>query len=234
MPQLLVSDVTAGYGQIEVLSNVDLHADTGEYVCIIGPNGAGKSTLIKTIYNLTTLFSGSIQFNNVEISDVPAHELVRKGISYVPQTNNVFPPLTVKENLKMGAYSLDGDRADRYDQIYEYFPALAEIEDTKAGMLSGGQQKMLALGRALMVEPALLLLDEPSAGLAPDLVEQIFDHLDEINDAGITIIVVEQNAEEALNRAERGYVLTDGENQYEGPSDEIIDDEEIRREFLGL
>lgn len=234
MPQLDVSNVTAGYGQASVLDDVDLAVDTGEYVSIIGPNGAGKSTLIKTIYNLTTLFSGSIQFEGEEISDVPSNELVTKGLNYVPQTRNVFPPLTVEENLKMGAYSIDGGSPERYEKIYEYFPDLRNLKGTKAGMLSGGQQKMLAIGRALMVEPDLLLLDEPSAGLAPDLVDRIFDHLDEINENGITIIVVEQNAKESLLRAERGYVLSNGQNRYEGLSDEILNDETIRREFLGL
>lgn len=234
MPQLEVSKVTAGYGQAQVLTDVDLQVDEGEYISIIGPNGAGKSTLIKTIYNLTTLYNGTIRFEKEEISDVPPNELVTKGLSYVPQTRNVFPPLTVKENLRMGAFSIGGDPSDRYERIYDYFPDLRDRLEIKAGMLSGGQQKMLAIGRALMIEPELLLLDEPSAGLAPDLVDRIFDHLDEINESGITIIVVEQNAKESLLRTDRGYVLSNGENRYKGPSEEILNDEVIRREFLGL
>jgi branched-chain amino acid transport system ATP-binding protein len=232
MTQLSVTNIDSGYGDLQVLSDVDLHVDEGEYVCIIGPNGAGKSTMLKTIFGLNTLMGGTITYQGEDISDKEPNEIVRVGMNFVPQTGNIFPPLTVRENLQMGGYILDDVPEELIAEIFEYFPPLAEREDSKAGMLSGGQRQMLAIGRALMLDPDLLLLDEPSAGLSPDLVDKVFDHIDEINRSGTSILIVEQNAKEALRRSDRGYVLVSGENQFEGPSEELLNDEEVRQEFL--
>jgi len=219
MALLEVADLDAGYGDLQILSGVEMTVADGEYVTIVGPNGAGKSTVMKTVFGLTTLMGGSITFDGTEISDRRPEEIITTGISYVPQTDNVFPSLSVRENLEMGAYILDSVPEDRIERIYERFPILAEREGQNAGSLSGGQQQMVAMGRALMLEPDLLLLDEPSAGLAPDLVDDTFDRIDEINDDGTAILMVEQNAKEALRRCDRGYVLVQGENRYEDSGD---------------
>ena len=233
MTQLSAKNIDSGYGDLQVLSDVDLNVDEGEYVCIIGPNGAGKSTMLKTIFGLNTLIGGTITYQKEDISEKDPNEIVRVGINFVPQRGNIFPPLTVRENLQMGGYILDDVPEERISKIFEYFPALAEREDSKAGMLSGGQRQMLAIGRALMLDPDLLLLDEPSAGLSPDLVDEVFNHIDEINRSGTSVLLVEQNAKEALRRSDKGYVLVSGGNQFEGSSDELLNDEEVRQEFLG-
>jgi ABC-type branched-chain amino acid transport systems, ATPase component len=233
MALLEVADLDAGYGDLQILSGVEMTVADGEYVTIVGPNGAGKSTVMKTVFGLTTLMGGSITFDGTEISDRRPEEIITTGISYVPQTDNVFPSLSVRENLEMGAYILDSVPEDRIERIYERFPILAEREGQNAGSLSGGQQQMVAMGRALMLEPDLLLLDEPSAGLAPDLVDDTFDRIDEINDDGTAILMVEQNAKEALRRCGRGYVLVQGENRYEDSGDALLDNEAVRQDFLG-
>ena len=233
MALLEVADLDAGYGDLQILNGVDMTVDDAEYVTIVGPNGAGKSTMMKTVFGLTTLMGGSITFEGTEISDRRPEEIITTGISYVPQTDNVFPSLSVRENLEMGAYILDSVPEDRIQRIYERFPILAEREGQKAGSLSGGQQQMVAMGRALMLDPDLLLLDEPSAGLAPDLVDETFDRIDEINDDGTAILMVEQNAKEALRRCDRGYVLVQGENRYEDSGDALLDNEAVRQDFLG-
>jgi branched-chain amino acid transport system ATP-binding protein len=233
MALLEVADLDAGYGDLQILSGVEMTVADGEYVTIVGPNGAGKSTVMKTVFGLTTLMGGSITFDGTEISDRRPEEIITTGISYVPQTDNVFPSLSVRENLEMGAYILDSVPEDRIERIYERFPILAEREGQNAGSLSGGQQQMVAMGRALMLEPDLLLLDEPSAGLAPDLVDDTFDRIDEINDDGTAILMVEQNAKEALRRCDRGYVLVQGENRYEDSGDALLDNEAVRQDFLG-
>jgi len=228
-----VAGLDAGYGDLQVLTDVDLHVDDGEYVTVVGPNGAGKSTAMKSVFGLADRFDGSITFDGGDISGLPPEDVIHEGISYVPQTENVFPSLTVEENLRLGAYILDEVPQDRLDAVYERFPVLEDRLDETAGSLSGGQQQMLGMGCALMLDPDLLLLDEPSAGLAPDLVEDMFDRIDDVNDAGTSVLMVEQNAKEALRRCDRGYVLAQGENRYEGPGDELLDDEEVRRQFLG-
>jgi len=233
MSLLDVVDLDAGYGDLQVLSGVDLHVDDGEYVTIVGPNGAGKSTVMKTIVGIATCLGGSIEYQGTDISGLSPEEVVRERIGYVPQTDNVFPTLTVEENLRVGAYVLDEMPTDRKRDVYNRFPALAGRTDEDAGSLSGGQQQMLAMGCALMLDPDVLLLDEPSAGLAPDLVDDMFDRVDEINEAGTTILMVEQNAKEALRRCDRGYVLANGENRYEDDGDSLLNDEDVRREFLG-
>jgi branched-chain amino acid transport system ATP-binding protein len=233
MSLLDVVDLDAGYGDLQVLSGVDLHVDDGEYVTIVGPNGAGKSTVMKTIVGIAACLGGSIEYQGTDISGLSPEEVVRERIGYVPQTDNVFPTLTVEENLRLGAYVLDEMPTDRKRDVYDRFPALAGRTDEDAGSLSGGQQQMLAMGCALMLDPDVLLLDEPSAGLAPDLVDDMFDRIDEINEAGTTILMVEQNAKEALRRCDRGYVLANGENRYEDDGDSLLNDENVRREFLG-
>ncbi|GAA0526031.1 branched-chain amino acid transport system ATP-binding protein [Halorubrum aquaticum] len=233
MSLLEVVDLDAGYGDLQVLSGVDIDVDDGEYVTIVGPNGAGKSTVMKAIVGLATCLGGSIEYRGTDISGLSPEEVVHEHIGYVPQTNNVFPTLTVEENLRLGAYVLDEVPEERKRDVYDRFPALADRPGEDAGSLSGGQQQMLAMGCALMLDPDVLLLDEPSAGLAPDLVDDMFDRVDEINDAGTTVLMVEQNAKEALRRCDRGYVLANGQNRYEDDGDALLDDEEVRREFLG-
>ncbi|MBV0903171.1 ABC transporter ATP-binding protein [Halomicroarcula salina] len=205
----------------------------GEYVTIVGPNGAGKSTAMKSVLGLTTYMDGSIALNGEDIAGTDTNTVVSKGVSYVPQSDNLFSTMTVRENLLMGAYSLEEVPEDRLREVLDRFPILEERQMQRAGTMSGGQQQMIAMGCALMVDPDVLLLDEPSAGLAPDLVVDMFDKIDEINDAGTAILMVEQNAKEALRRCDRGYVLVNGENAYEGPGTELLNDQEVRERFLG-
>ena len=233
MALLEVSDLDAGYGDLQILEGVDLTVDDGEYVTIVGPNGAGKSTVMKSIFGLTNYMGGSITFDGEEIHGRRPEEIIRTGIGYVPQNDNVFPSLSVMENLEMGAYILDEVPQDRVERLFDRFPILRERREQKAGTMSGGQQQMVAMARALMLDPDLLLLDEPSAGLAPDLVAETFDRIDAINDDGTAILMVEQNAKEALRRCDRGYVLAQGQNRYEDDGDALLADEQVRQDFLG-
>jgi branched-chain amino acid transport system ATP-binding protein len=233
MALLEVADLDAGYGDLQILEGVDMTVDAGEYVTIVGPNGAGKSTVMKSVFGLTTYMGGSVVFDGEEISTYRPEDIISTGIGYVPQSDNVFPSLSVTENLEMGAYILDEVPQDRLRRIYDRFPILEERASQKAGTLSGGQQQMLAMGRALMLDPDLLMLDEPSAGLAPDLVADMFDRIDEINDDGTAVLLVEQNAKEALRRCERGYVLVQGRNRYEDSGEALLADEQVRQDFLG-
>jgi branched-chain amino acid transport system ATP-binding protein len=230
---LSVSGLDAGYGDLQILENVDLTVDDGEYVVIVGPNGAGKSTVMKSIAGLTNVMDGSVRFGDEEITGLPPERIVHVGLGYVPQNENVFASLSVRENLEMGAYTLDEVPQDALDEVYDRFPILRERSEQKAGTMSGGQQQMLAMGRALMLDPPLLMLDEPSAGLAPDLVDEMFDRIDEINDAGTAVLMVEQNAKEALRRCDRGYVLVNGQNAYVDSGDALLHDPEVRQQFLG-
>ena len=230
---LSVSDLDAGYGDLQILDAVDLDVDDGEYVTIVGPNGAGKSTVMKTVFGLTTYMGGSVEFSGEEISGLRPDQIIRKGVGYVPQSNNVFASLTVKENLEMGAYILDSVPQERIQAVYDRFPVLEERAGQTAGSMSGGQQQMVAMGRALMLDPDLLLLDEPSAGLAPDLVDDLFDRVDRINDDGTAILMVEQNAKEALRRCDRGYVLVQGQNRHEDTGEALLADQQVREDFLG-
>ncbi|AGN01310.1 ABC transporter [Salinarchaeum sp. Harcht-Bsk1] len=230
---LTVSDLDAGYGDLQILDSVDLDVDDGEYVTIVGPNGAGKSTVMKTVFGLTTYMGGSVEFDGEEISGLRPDQIIRKGVGYVPQSNNVFGSLSVRENLEMGAYILDSIPAERIQAVYDRFPVLEERAGQTAGSMSGGQQQMVAMGRALMLDPDLLLLDEPSAGLAPDLVDDLFDRVDQINDDGTAILMVEQNAKEALRRCDRGYVLVQGQNRHEDSGEALLADQQVREDFLG-
>ncbi len=233
MSLLRVDSLDAGYGDLQILTGVNLDVDEGEYVTIVGPNGAGKSTAMKSVFGLTTHMGGTVTFGDQEITGMPPEEIIHHGLGYVPQNENVFGSLTVLENLEMGAYILDEVPQAALNDVFERFPILEERQDQKAETMSGGQQQMLAMGRALMLDPDMLMLDEPSAGLAPDLVDEMFDRIDEINDAGTSILMVEQNAKEALRRCDRGYVLVNGQNGYVGSGDELLHDEEVRQRFLG-
>ena len=230
---LEVRDLDAGYGDLQILEDVDLDVDNGEYVTVVGPNGAGKSTVMKSVFGLTTYMGGCVEFDDEEIQQLAPEQIIRRGIGFVPQTDNVFGGLSVQENLEMGAYILDTVPEEQIREVYDRFPILEERRDQKAGTLSGGQRQMVAMGRALMLDPALLLLDEPSAGLAPDLVDDMFDRIDRINDGGTAILMVEQNAKEALRRCDRGYVLVDGQNRYTDDGRALLRDEGVRRDFLG-
>jgi branched-chain amino acid transport system ATP-binding protein len=233
MSLLEVTDLDAGYGDLQVLDGVDLHVDRGEYVTIVGPNGAGKSTAMKAIFKIATVMDGSIRFDGEEITELAPEEIIHHGLGYVPQSDNIFSSMSVRENLEMGGYILEDVPAERFEAVYERFPILEERAGQKAGTLSGGQRQMVAMGQALMLDPEMLLLDEPSAGLAPALVDEMFDRIDAINDAGTAILMVEQNAKEALRRCDRGYVLAQGQNYHEGPGRELLDDDQVRRDFLG-
>ena len=233
MSLLTVGDLDAGYGDLQVLDGIDLDVNDGEYVAIVGPNGAGKSTVMKSVFGLTDHVGGDIRFGDEEISDLRPDQIITRGLNYVPQSDNVFPGLTIRENLEMGAYILNEVPEDRIEEVYDRFPILREREQQLGGSLSGGQQQMLAMGRALMLNPDLLLLDEPSAGLAPDLVEETLDRIDRINDDGTAILIVEQNAKEALRRCDRGYVLVQGANRYEDTGEALLNNEQVREDFLG-
>ncbi|MFS8829241.1 ABC transporter ATP-binding protein, partial [Synechococcus sp. R8-2] len=198
-----------------------------------GPNGAGKSTVLKSLFGLATIRSGRVLFQGSDITHLPAEQLVRRGIGFVPQTNNVFPSLTVQENLEMGAFIRRDNPAAQLERVYELFPPLKEKRRQAAGSLSGGQRQMLAIGRALMVEPQLLLLDEPTAGLSPLYIEQTFALLREINRLGISILMVEQNAKQALKMADWGYVLSTGENRFEDTGPNLLNNPEVLELFLG-
>ena len=228
-----VRDLDAGYGDLQVLNGVDLQVAPEEYVTIVGPNGAGKSTVMKSVFGLTNVMGGTITFDGRDITGENPDEIIHYGLGYVPQNENVFAGLSVMENLEMGAYILDEVPQDRIRDVFDRFPILEERKDQRAGTLSGGQQQMLAMGRALMLDPELLLLDEPSAGLAPDLVDDMFDRIDAINDAGTAILMVEQNAKEALRRCDRGYVLVQGENRFVDEGEKLLADQEVRQQFLG-
>lgn len=233
MSLLDVADLVAGYGDLEVLHGVDLHVEEGEYVALVGPNGAGKSTVMKTIIGIATHMDGAVTFDGADIAGQHPKKIVEQGLGYVPQSENIFPTLTVEENLQIGGYRLGKLPEDRREVVIEQFPILGERLGQRAGNLSGGQQQMLAMARALIPDPPLLLLDEPSAGLAPDLVEEMFDHIDTINDRGVTVLIVEQNAKTALRRCDRGYVLAQGENRYTDEGEALLNDPEVRRQFLG-
>nr|WP_233739787.1 ABC transporter ATP-binding protein [Halovenus carboxidivorans] len=218
---------------MQVLDGVDMDVEDGEYVAIVGPNGAGKSTVMKSVFGLTDYMGGEIVFDDEDISGLRPDQIITRGINFVPQSDNVFPGLTIRENLEMGAYILDEVPEERIEAVYDRFPILEEREDQLGGSLSGGQQQMLAMGRALMLDPDLLLLDEPSAGLAPDLVQETLDRIDRINDSGTAVLIVEQNAKEALKRCDRGYVLVQGQNRHEDTGEALLNDQQVRDDFLG-
>jgi neutral amino acid transport system ATP-binding protein len=230
---LSTNDLVAGYvPEVDILNGVSIEVKEGEIVTVIGPNGAGKSTLIKTIFGLLQPRRGSVLFKGEDITGERPHAITRKGLSYVPQLDNVFPSLTVEENLEVGA--LDRSRAkEQMDHMYELFPRLGERRRQVVGTMSGGERQLAAMARALMPEPRVLLVDEPSAGLAPAFVDAIFAKVEEINRAGVTIVMVEQNARRALAMSDRGYVLDVGRNRFEGAGKELLADEKVVQLYLG-
>lgn len=225
--------IRAGYGETEILHSVFVKVDEAEIVSIIGPNGAGKSTLLKTILGLLKPIEGRVILNAEDITDLEPDRIIRKGICYVPQTDNVFPSLTVEENLEMGAFIRKDDYKNRIKEIYRIFSQLKERRKDRAGKLSGGQRQMVAIGRALMLEPKVLLLDEPSASLAPKLVQLIFQKILDINSSGVAILIVEQNTREALKVAHRAYVLAMGRNRFHDTGQALLKNKEVGRLYLG-
>jgi len=232
---LKAEDIYAGYGKLEILHGVNLEVISGALVCVIGPNGAGKSTAFKTIVGLVRPTSGRIIFDGANITGFQPHQMVSRGLAYVPQGRIVFPQMTVLENLEMGAYIENRpDQVEKaLERVYGLFPILAERQYQKAGTLSGGEQQMLAIGRALMTSPKLILLDEPSLGLSPKFVTLIFDKLTDMKQAGYTMLVVEQNAAKALSVADRGYVLELGRNRFTGTGQALLNDPDVKRLYLG-
>ncbi|MEJ2098350.1 MAG: ABC transporter ATP-binding protein [Desulfobacterales bacterium] len=234
MTVLEAENITAGYtAEVNILNNVGMQLKSGQIVSVIGPNGAGKSTLLKTIFGILKPANGKIRLRGDDITGLKPDKVAKKGISYVPQVNNVFPSLTIQENLEMGAFIRNDDYSQRLNEIYQLFPILGERKKQKAGQLSGGQRQMVAMGRALMVDPQVLLLDEPSAGLAPNLVEMIFEKIIDINKTGVSMIIVEQNAREALKMADHGYVLAMGRNVLDDSGEALLNNEEVGRLYLG-
>jgi ABC-type branched-subunit amino acid transport system ATPase component len=234
MAVIQVQGLHCGYGETEILHNVHLHALEREIVTIIGPNGAGKSTLLKAIMGYLYPTQGQIWFQGKDVSRLRPDQRVIHGIAYVPQLDNVFPSLTVEENLRMGGYTLSGSALrQRMEEQYEGFPRLAERRKQRVKTMSGGERQMLAMARALMTDPELLMLDEPSAALSPQMADEVFNKVQTINRQGRTILIVEQEAQHSLEISSRGYVLADGRNAFEGKANEILDDEKIREAYLG-
>ena len=231
---LRADDLIAGYlPGVNILNNADLYCQPNELVGIIGPNGAGKSTLLKALFGLVKVGSGKVLLNGEDITNERADKLVTAGIGFVPQTNNVFPSLTIEENLQMGVYQAPKLFAERFDFVADLFPALYDRRSQRAGSLSGGERQMVAMGRALMMEPSVLLLDEPSAGLSPVLQDEVFVQTRRINRAGVSVIMVEQNARRCLQICDRGYVLDQGRNAYTASGKDLINDPKVIELYLG-
>ena len=225
--------MTGGYGGPDIINSCTISVDKGEIVTILGPNGAGKSTAMRALLGMLNLRQGIITINEKDISNLSPQDRVKEGISFVPQTRNVFTGMTVEENLEMGAYLREENFQDTLDEIYRLFPVLKEKRNQFAGQLSGGQRQQVALGRALMIKPSVLMLDEPTAGVSPIVMDELFNHIIKVRETGVAILMVEQNARQALSIADRGYVLVTGENKFSGSGKELLNDPEVRRSFLG-
>lgn len=231
---VIANDIVAGYlPGVDILTGCDFYARRGELVGIIGPNGAGKSTLLKAIFGLVRIRSGHVLLDKSDITNLRADKLVGMGVGFVPQTNNVFPSLSIEENLQMGAYQEPHAFAERFERVAEIFPALKERRKQRTGSLSGGERQMVAMSRALMMEPSVLLLDEPSAGLSPAMQDEVFVRVKAINQSGVTVIMVEQNARRCLQIADRGYVLDQGRNAYSGTGRDLANDPKVIELYLG-
>ena len=233
MISLIGKDITAGYGGVDIIKNVNLYVNEGEIVVIVGPNGAGKSTVMKSILGMLNLSSGSVDFSGKAITNMLPQDRVSLGIAFVPQTQNVFTGMTVQENLEMGAFLRQDNITDTIDQIYELFPVLKEKRNQSVGELSGGQHQQVAFGRALMTLPKILMLDEPTAGVSPIVMDDLFSRIIEVGKTGVGILMVEQNAKQALGIANRGYVMVNGENRIEGTGQELLNNPDVRKSFLG-
>lgn len=233
MISLIGKDITAGYGGVDIIKNVNLYVKEGEIVVIVGPNGAGKSTVMKSMLGMLRLSSGTVDFSGKVITDMLPQDRVSLGIAFVPQTQNVFTGMTVQENLEMGAFLRQDNIHDTIDQIYELFPVLKEKRNQSVGELSGGQRQQVAFGRALMTMPKILMLDEPTAGVSPIVMDDLFSRIIEVGKTGVGILMVEQNAKQALGIASRGYVMVNGENRIEGTGQELLNNPNVRKSFLG-
>jgi branched-chain amino acid transport system ATP-binding protein len=233
MINLIGKDITAGYGGVDIIKDINLHVNEGEIVVIVGPNGAGKSTVMKSLLGMLKLTRGSVKFSEKTITNMLPQDRVSLGIAFVPQNQNVFTGMTVEENLEMGAFLRCDNIKDTMDQIYELFPILREKRNQSAGELSGGQRQQVAFGRALMTMPKILMLDEPTAGVSPIVMDDLFSRIIEVGKTGVGILMVEQNAKQALNIADRGYVLVNGKNSREGTGQELLNNPEVRKSFLG-
>ena len=233
MRYLVGEAMTGGYGDADILHDCTIGVDEGEIAVVVGPNGAGKSTAMKAVFGMLELRSGRVLMNGEDITALKPQERVRKGMGFVPQTNNVFPSLTVLENLEMGAFVRADDVADTLSQVLELFPVLREKADQPAGELSGGQRQQVAVGRALMTQPKVLMLDEPTAGVSPIVMDELFDRIIEVARTGIAILMVEQNAKQALHIADKGFVLVQGRNRYTDTGQALLADNDVRKAFLG-
>lgn len=230
---LEVDGVDSGYGDVQVLNDCSVHLGSGEIVCLIGPNGAGKSTVLKTIFGMLVPWEGAVRYHGETVGGMAPEDIVREGIGYVPQTDNVFGSLSIEENLRMGGVARENDLEAVIDTLYERFPLLDEKREAKARTLSGGQRQVLAFARALVMEPDVLLIDEPSAGLAPNTAQEVFGHVEAVNDMDTAILMVEQNAKKGLAISDRGYVLDQGTVRFDGNADSLLDNDEVSKLYLG-
>ncbi len=233
MSRLIGINLSAGYGGVDIIKNINLEVKEGEIVVIVGPNGAGKSTAMKALLGMLNLTSGSVNYSNEDITIMLPQNRINLGLAFVPQTQNVFTGMTVEENLEMGGFLRKDEIENTINDIYELFPVLKEKRSQNAGELSGGQRQQVAFGRALMTKPKILMLDEPTAGVSPIVMDELFSRILEVRKTGVGILMVEQNAKQALSIADRGYVLVNGKNSREGSGEELLNNTEVRKSFLG-